>query len=157
VKDLEDRRGYADLLERIPAFTMCTRSVLEEYLAHGAVEETCPAGEMLKRESDRDFNLYVMVSGSALLDAGDSIITSLEAGDFFGGIPARHLRLVTSVVAVTEVKVLVLHPSELERLAELSAMDQHPSKINWRDRLGTTERTSARHHRRLRVLVGQSS
>lgn len=152
---LADREDYADILEVIPAFSSCTRNVLDEFVNYSVVKVHCAAGGTFSSESGRDENLYVLVSGSALLDAGDGVFVALEPGDYFGTSPARQHQLVTSVAARTDIEVLVINPLEVARLARASSMDRHPSRVDWRSELRTTTRRAERRTHRRAVLVGQ--
>jgi CRP-like cAMP-binding protein len=153
MQTLADRKGYATFLEGIPAFSSCSRNDLEEFATHEVVKVHCAAGKSLSPQVHRDQNFYVLVAGSALLDAGDDVVTLLEPGDFFGSNPARPHHLVASVVAVSDVEVLVIDPQDLARLTMASSRRRHPSKIDWYVNLSTTtRRTSRRSHRRA-VLV----
>jgi len=154
VNTLAECKDYVDYLEAVPAFSMCTRTVLQEFVSYGVVKVRCSAGKTLSPSVDDDQNLYVLVSGSALLDAGD-VIVSLAPGDHFGKIPGRMHKLVASVVATTDIEVLVVNPLEIARLERASSHERHPSKIEWRSELPTTTRRATRKSYRRAVLVGQ--
>jgi CRP-like cAMP-binding protein len=126
-----DCRDYADILEAIPAFSTCTRSVIEEFVAVGANKAHFAAGKTLRPRSLHDQNLCVVVSGSLLLNAGDDVVISLEPGDYFGKNAGRRLRLASSVVAVSDVELLVITPRQITALEEASSRSRHPSQIDW--------------------------
>jgi CRP-like cAMP-binding protein len=115
MQSLAGRNHHADLLESIPAFAAADRLTLEDYVTHRAVTIHCAAGKVLSAESDRDRNLYVIVSGSAQLRADGDVELALERGDFFGGL-RRHASVVIDVVAVTDVEVLVIDPLHITHL-----------------------------------------
>jgi CRP-like cAMP-binding protein len=155
VHALADRKRYADFLEVIPAFSTCTRMILEEFVTHDMLKVHCAADKMLCLQTPRDQNFYVLVAGSALLDAGDDVITSLEPGDYFGTHPAHQHHLVASVVAMSDIEVLVITPRDVTQLAQASSRYRHPSKIEWRIQLNTTTRRASRRSHRRTVLASQ--
>jgi hypothetical protein len=149
VHALVGSKDYTDFLEVVPAFSTCTRDVLDEFVTHGVVMMQCTAGETLSPQTYLDQNLYVLVAGSASLQVGDDVVIALEAGDYFGGKPERCHWFPTSVVATSDVEFLVFDPREVTGLAQASARACHPSRIDWRTELqSTTRRTSRRNHRR---------
>lgn len=124
-------REYADFLEAIPAFSSCTRDVLEDFVDHHVVKVHCVAGKKLSPLTEQEQNLYVLASGSAQLKTDDTAV-DLEAGDYFGKSSDRRHYIVASVVALTDIEILVVNPDEVDRLRQSSSRDRHPSKINWR-------------------------
>jgi hypothetical protein len=138
VRNLNDAKNYADLLGEIPAFSTCTRDVLDEFLSHGVDKLHCAAGRAVSSQTSADQNLYVLVSGSATLDAGDDVRVALEPGDYFGSASARRHHMTTTVTADRDVEILVIRPQELTRLQQASSRDRHPSQIEWRHGLTTT-------------------
>jgi CRP-like cAMP-binding protein len=157
VPTLTDRDNYTDLLETIPAFSACTRKVLEEFSSHGVHKVRCSAGTTFRARTDHDPDLYVLAEGSAFLDAGEDVVIALEAGDYFGTDPGRRHALSATVVAVSDIEVLVIHPDELSQLDQASARDRHPSEIEWRLDLSTTTRRAARRTHRRAVLANRSA
>jgi len=156
VQNLADRNNYADILEVIPALSNCTREVLEEFAANGVFKAQADAGKTLFSGAHSDQNLYVLVSGSACLDAGDDVIIDLEPGDYFGRNPARrpHHEIIASVVAERDVDVLVIGPQELQQLQQASSRSRHPSQIDWRAELSApTPRFARRRDRRVLANV----
>lgn len=150
---LADRQDYADFLEVIPAFSCCTRTVLEEFVDHGAVKVRCGAGKTLSPQTQQDQNLYVLVAGSAVLKSDDDVAIALEPGDYFGTNPVHHHQLTASVVALSNVEVLVFNPQEVARLRQASSRDRHPSKIDWRLELLTPSRRTTHRDQRRHVLA----
>jgi CRP-like cAMP-binding protein len=154
VQTSADRQDYVDFLEVIPTFSSCTRKVLKEFVTLDMIKVGCAAGEVLP-EIHQDQNLYVLVAGSAILDAGDDVLIALEPGDYFGRISARRHLVLTSVLAVSDIELLVINPHEVAQLEQASSRDRHPSEIEWRIELPTTtKRVSRRNHRRS-VLASQ--
>jgi CRP-like cAMP-binding protein len=132
VRSLAGSKDYVEMLEDIPAFSSCSRKVLEAFVALGVIQVECPAGETLSAEEFHDQNLCVLTAGSVLLSADDGVVVSLEPGDYFGRTPVRHSRLTTSAVATSDVEILLISPQELTMLREASCRDRHPSQVEWR-------------------------
>ena len=105
-----------ELLEGLPPFSACAREDLEVFVAHDVMRMRCGAGEVLCGLAE-DHNLYVLVSGSAELRVGPDLSIDLEPGDYFGRYARRYHGMAGTVVAVTDVEVLVIGPQDLGRLA----------------------------------------
>ena len=101
VKNSTEVVNHAGYLQAIPALSSCTEDVLTEFVRHGAATVGCDAGDTLATLTARDQNLYVLVSGTAILRATDDVTITLEPGDYFGGNPNRRFQLFVSVAAVT--------------------------------------------------------
>jgi hypothetical protein len=143
-------KDYAEFLGHIPAFSNCAMEVLEEFVATAAFKVHHAAGRTLCFQTQCDQNLYVLVSGSATLDAGHGVKISLQPGDYFGRNPLRYHELVASVTADVAVDVLVIRPLEVLQLEKASSRSRHPSKIEWRSELATPmPRLPRRRHRAL--------
>jgi len=153
MRTLADGKNHADILEGIPVLSSCTRRVLENFADLGVVEVDFAAGETLAPQSLQNENLCVLMTGSALLSAGDGVVISLEPGDYFGRSPSRHYQLVTSAVAVTDVTILVISPEEVAMLQEASCRDRHPSNIDWDLELPAATRRTPRRSRRPAALA----
>jgi hypothetical protein len=138
VRTLNDAKTHAELLGQIPALSTCTRDVLEEFLSHGVDKLHCAAGRAVNSQTSADQNLYVLVNGSASLDAGDDVHVVLEPGDYFGSDSARRHHMTPTVTANGDVEILVIRPQELTRLRQASSRDRHPSQIEWRPGLSST-------------------
>ena len=149
-----DCKSYAELLGNVPAFSSCTTEVLVEFASHNAAKVELAAGETLRDDASSDQSLYVVVSGSAVLDAGDNISISLESGDYFGGPSGARFGISGSVVAIDDVEVLVVHPEELLALALASSRSRHPSNIEWRSEILAPSTRIVRKRRRHTVLAG---
>ena len=149
-----DCKSCAELLGAVPAFSSCTTEVLEEFASHHAAKLELAAGEALWTDSGTDGSLYVVVSGSAVLDAGDNISISLESGDYFGGPSSTRFGISGSVVAVDDIEVLAVHPEELLALMRASSRSRHPSNIEWRSELPAPSTRFARKRQRHTVLAG---
>jgi hypothetical protein len=153
VHSVADCKNYADILGDIPAFSNCAEEVLEEFVAYGVHKAHHLAGETLSSQMDRDPNFYVLVSGTATLDAGDDVRVALIPGDYFGHTPGHtHTHaLAGSVTADVDVDVLVIRPEEALHLERASSKHHHPSQIEWRSEFATA--TPRPTHRRQRSFV----
>jgi CRP-like cAMP-binding protein len=147
-----DRVDYIELLEGIPALSMCTADVLDKFLTHSALRAHCAAGEVVCGLHE-DRNLYVLTSGKATLHVGDDVEISLEPGDYFGQDSAHHHKLAGTVVASTDVEVLVIGPQDLAQLEVASSRDRHPSLIGWRLERSTVIQRRRRTRRRAVLTV----
>jgi hypothetical protein len=133
VKSVADCKNHADFLAKIPAFSNCATEVLEEFVTHAAFNVHSAAGMILCSRTHCDQNLYVLISGSASLDAGDGVRITLEPGDYFGRNPGRYHELIATVIANEDVEVLVIRPQDVVQLEAASSRHRHPSKIEWRN------------------------
>jgi CRP-like cAMP-binding protein len=125
---LAERVDIIGLIEDLPPFRTCTTEVLESYLAHDAMRAHCGPGEVLCG-LEQDHNLYVIVSGEAVLHVGPDVSITLTPGDYIGQQLHRRNRLSGSVIASTEAEVLVVGPQDLLRLELESSASRHPSRF----------------------------
>jgi CRP-like cAMP-binding protein len=88
----------------------------------------CGPGEVLCG-LEQDHNLYVIVSGEAVLHVGPDVSITLKPGDYIGQQLHRQNRLSGSVIASTDVEVLVVGPQDLLRLELESGASRHPSRF----------------------------
>ncbi|HWF17096.1 MAG TPA: cyclic nucleotide-binding domain-containing protein [Acidimicrobiales bacterium] len=123
-----ERVDIIALLEGLPPFSTCTTEVLTSFVAHDAMRAHCGPGETLCG-LQQDHNLYVLISGDALLRVGPDVTISLEPGDYFGQQAHRQHRIAGTVVALTDVEVLVVGPQDLARLELASSASRHPSRL----------------------------
>ena len=121
-----ERVDIIGLLEGLPPFSTCTTEVLTSFLAHDAMRAHCGPGEVLCG-LQQDHNLYVLISGEAVLRVGSDVTIRLEPGDYFGQQAHRQNRIAGTVVAVTDVEVLVVGAQDLARLELASSASRHPS------------------------------
>ena len=124
---LAERVDIIGLIEDLPPFRSCTTEVLESYLAHDAMRAHCGPGEVLCGLA-QDHNLYVIISGEAVLHVGPDVSITLAPGDYIGQQLHRRNRLSGSVIASTDVEVLVVGPQDLLRLELESSASRHPSR-----------------------------
>jgi CRP-like cAMP-binding protein len=144
---LAERVDIIGLIEDLPPFRHCTTAVLESYLAHDAMRAHCGPGEVLCGLA-QDHNLYVILSGEAVLHVGPDVSITLTPGDYVGQQLHRQNRLSGSVIASSDVEVLVVGPQDLLRLELESSESRHPSRCVLLPDLSVLDRGPSR--RRLR-------
>jgi CRP-like cAMP-binding protein len=145
--------NHTDFLQTIPAFSTCSRAVLEEFVTHSVVKVHCAAGKKLNPLTEEEQNLYIVSSGLALLIT-DDVTVILEPGDYFGRSLGHAHHVPCTVSAVSDMELLVLNPSEVARLQQASSRECHPSRPQPQDaRPVAVRRPFLRQHRRP-VLVG---
>lgn len=125
---LAERVDIIGLIEDLPPFRICSTEVLESYLAHDAMRAHCGPGEVLCG-LEPDHNLYVIISGEAVLHVGPDVAITLTPGDYIGQQLHRQSRLSGSVIASSDVEVLVVGPQDLLRLELESSASRHPSRF----------------------------
>jgi CRP-like cAMP-binding protein len=153
-----DTRTYAEILRDIPAFTSCAPDALDHFVTESVFTMHTAAGREICSSTDMSRNLYVVVAGSALLDAGDDVHVALEPGDYFGGDSGHHhLKLVATVVAEEDTEVLVISPEELARLHRAGSRRHHPSNADWIPETAAPGLRLVRSRRRLAVLEPSAS
>jgi CRP-like cAMP-binding protein len=152
-----DTRTYAEILRDIPAFSRCAHDVLDHFVTESAFTMHTAAGQEICSRTDTNRSLYVVVAGSALLDAGD-VRVALEPGDYFGGTSGnpRH-RLFASVVAEEDTETLVISPEEVARLQHAASRRRHPSNVDWIPETATPSLRLVRPRRRMAVLERSAS
>jgi CRP-like cAMP-binding protein len=123
-----ERVDIIGLLEGLPPFSTCTTEVLTSFVTHDAMRAHCGSGETLCGLLE-DHNLYVLISGEAVLRVGPDVSIRLEPGDYFGQQAHRHHRMAGTVLALTDVEVLVVGPQDLARLELASSASRHPSRM----------------------------
>jgi CRP-like cAMP-binding protein len=132
VHTLAEGKNLTELLETIPAFSSCGRDTLQDFVDHDVVKVHCPAGKKLNPLTAEEQNLYVLASGSALLTDGNDVVVELEPGDYFGRSPGRQHHIVASVIALSDVEILVINPREVARLQQPTLEDwSRLSKGDW--------------------------
>jgi CRP-like cAMP-binding protein len=149
VNTVVDGKSYAEFLGDIPAFSHCAKDVLEEFVASSAHKMQSGAGTALCIEVPLERCLYVLLAGSASLDAGDDVHVSLEPGDYFGTNPRNNHELIASVTADEDVDVLVISPQDLLQLELASSRSRHPSQLDRRSAAPAVTRLPRRRHRGL--------
>jgi CRP-like cAMP-binding protein len=135
VNSAADFKSCVDFLGGIPAFSLYSKEILEEFVTHAPFRMHVAAGKQLCGPTRSDENLYVLISGSAFLDAGDGVRITLDAGDYFGRTPGHRHELLSTVIAVEDVEVLVIRPEDVLQLEIAASRHRHPSQIEWRSDL----------------------
>jgi CRP-like cAMP-binding protein len=100
-------------LGNVPLFRACTKQDLRA-IARLADYDTCRPGEVLVKEGQRGNELFVIVSGDAVVRRGGHEVAKLSAGDYFGELavlcPAART---ATVVATTEMELLIVTARQL--------------------------------------------
>jgi CRP-like cAMP-binding protein len=147
VNSAADFKSCADFLGDIPAFSLYSKEVLEEFVTRAPFRMHVAAGKKLCERTPSDQNLYVLISGSASFDAGDGVCITLGAGDYFGRTPGHYHALMATVIADEDVEVLVMRPEEILQLEMAASRHRHPSQIEWRGDVAIpTSRNPRRRH-----------
>jgi CRP-like cAMP-binding protein len=153
-----DTKTYAEILRDIPVFSSCAPDVLDHFVSESVFTVHAAAGQRICSRTDSSRNLYVVVAGSASLDAGDDVRVALEPGDYFGGDTGHHHhKLSASVVAEEDVEVLVITPEEIARLHHAASRRHHPSNVDWFPEPAAPSLRLVRSRRRLGVLTRSAS
>jgi hypothetical protein len=155
VTTVADSKTYAEILRDIPAFASYASDVLDQFVTEKVFTVHTAAGREIRSATDGSDNLYVVVAGSASLNAGDGVRVALEAGDYFGG-DRRH-KLSASVVAEENVEVLVISADEIVRLQHAASRRQHPSNVEWAPEVITPRLRLLPSRRRFAVLARSGS
>jgi CRP-like cAMP-binding protein len=155
VTTVADSKTYAEILRDIPTFSQYAPDVLDHFVTETVFTVHTAAGREIRSRTDASDNLYVMVAGSATFDAGDGVRVALEAGDYFGG--RRRHTLSASVVAESDVEVLVINADELARLAHSTSRHHHPSNVDWTPEVTTPSLRLLPSRRRFAVLARSGS
>ena len=153
-----DTRTYAELLRDIPAFSSCAADALDHFVTESVFAMHTAAGREICSRTDTSRNLYVVVAGSAFLDAGDDVHVALLPGDYFGGDSGHHHHtLAASVVAEEDTEVLVISPEEVVRLQHAASRRRHPSNADWVPETVAPGLRLVRPRRRVAVLERSAS
>ena len=110
------QRRKIELLATVPLFSNCSKRDLAA-VARLAHEVELPAGHILIRENARvAYSFFVLIDGEAEVRRGESLVTTLGPGDFFGELALILHRPRTATVTLTA-------PT---RLLSISAHNFHP-------------------------------
>ena len=87
-------------------------------------------GESIIREGDMDNSFYIVLSGVVIIEKGGSVVNLLQEGDCFGemGYLAR-ARRIASAIARTEVSLMKVNDSTIDRAAEDTQLRFHKSFV----------------------------
>jgi hypothetical protein len=154
---LTETKSDTDLLLEVPAFSSCSRVVVDAYVAQGLATVDLAERGTLNLAAHPAADLFVVRSGLALLKTGDGVVVTLEAGDFFGSGQLHGHGLAAKVVAVSDAEFVRVSADDLAHLKRASSRERHPSNIEWQSELRTTVRRKVRLDHRRAVLVRQSA
>jgi CRP-like cAMP-binding protein len=153
-----DTKTYAELLRDIPALSSCDPDLLHRFVTEVVLSVHTAAGREIRSRFDSSGNLFVLVGGSAFLDAGDDVGVALEPGDYFGGDSAHHDdNLTMSVVAEEDSEVLVITPEQVVQLQQAGPRRRHPSNADWSPEVAVPSLRLLPSRRRLAVLARAGS
>jgi CRP-like cAMP-binding protein len=109
-----------ELLKKVPLFSRCSKSSLEE-IAAIADEIDLPDGRELTREGERGREFFVLVQGEVDVTKEGNHVRTLSDGDFFGEIAliSDEPRTAT-VTAKGPIRVLVITDRAFKTLVERS-------------------------------------
>jgi cAMP-dependent protein kinase regulator len=97
----------ARLLKRVPFFSGCSKRELEA-LSNVLTEIEVEEGVDVVRQGDDTREFYVIVSGTADVFRGDTLVRTLNAGEFFGELANLfHAPRSATVRAATRLHLLV--------------------------------------------------
>jgi len=150
-----DAKTYAEILHDIPALSSCDPAVLDLFVGEVVFTMHTAAGREIRSRLDSTGNLFVLVGGSAVLDAGD-VYVALEPGDYFGGDTGRH-DLTMSVRAEEDAEVLVITPQQVAELHQAGSRRHHPSNADWSPEVAVPSLRLLPSRRRLAVLANSGS
>lgn len=148
---------FSEFLSAVPVLSACAHDVLDDFVTRGVVKVHCPAGKKLSPLTAEERNLYVLASGSALLTTDDGITVELEPGNYFGKSHPRWHQIVASVVAVTDVQILVVNPQEIVQLRNASSPDRRPSRLPWQTDVSVAARRAPRRSQCRPMLARQGA
>ena len=110
------RKGKADLLNKIPLFSECSRAELEA-VAAVTDELRLPAGRVLMRQGTVGRELLVLVDGEVTVARNGETIAVRGSGDFIGELAlVTHRPRSATVTATTDVRALVVTGRDFDRL-----------------------------------------
>jgi CRP/FNR family transcriptional regulator, cyclic AMP receptor protein len=102
------KNAKVELIKSVPLFSHCSKKELG-MVAQIADEIDLSAGKTLMREGDRGREFFVLVEGTADVYKGESKLSTLGPGDFFGEIALVSERPRTATVTTTSpVRTLVV-------------------------------------------------
>ena len=112
------RNAKAKLLERVPLFSSCTRSQLDE-IGKIADELDFREGKQLAREGAKGREFFVIIEGTAEVTQGRRKLRTLSDGDFFGEISLiTKLPRTATVTTVSSTRALVITEQSFRRMLE---------------------------------------
>jgi CRP/FNR family cyclic AMP-dependent transcriptional regulator len=109
---------YLEHLATVPLFSQCNRSQLQE-ISRVADEVIVRAGTVLTQQGDFDYELFVIIDGTAKVNRDGRQVASIGRGEFVGELAViAHVPRSATVVADTDLDLLVLTPARLDQLLD---------------------------------------
>jgi CRP/FNR family cyclic AMP-dependent transcriptional regulator len=115
----------ADRLKKLPLFGDLPHTQLDR-IAMWADEVDLPAGKPLMSEGNWAHEFFVIESGTASVDHGDTHVADLGPGDFFGEMALlEHQRRSATVTTTSPMRAIVMHAREFAAMdAEMPAITE---------------------------------
>jgi CRP/FNR family cyclic AMP-dependent transcriptional regulator len=115
----------ADRLKKLPLFGDLPHKQLDR-IAMWADEVDLPAGKPLMSEGNWAHEFFVIESGTASVDHGDTHVADLGPGDFFGEMALlEHQRRSATVTTTSPMRAIVMHAREFAAMdAEMPAITE---------------------------------
>jgi CRP/FNR family cyclic AMP-dependent transcriptional regulator len=115
----------ADRLKKLPLFEDLPHKQLDR-IAMWADEVDLPAGKPLMSEGNWAHEFFVIESGTASVDHGDTHVADLGPGDFFGEMALlEHQRRSATVTTTSPMRAIVMHAREFAAMdAEMPAITE---------------------------------
>ena len=129
----------ADRLKKLPLFEDLPHKQLER-IAMWADEVDLPAGKPLMAEGNWAHEFFVIESGTASVDHGDTHVADLGPGDFFGEMALlEHQRRSATVTTTSPMRAIVMHAREFASMdAEMPEITERIRAV-MRARQGTDQ------------------
>ena len=125
-------------MESVPLFARCSKSELGR-IAQLADEIDLPAGKVLAQQGDRGREFFVLLDGSAEVQADSDPRPPLGPGDFFGEVAlVTDQSRTATVTALTPVRALVITDRAFKELMRTSPELQTKILEATADRLAAT-------------------
>jgi CRP/FNR family cyclic AMP-dependent transcriptional regulator len=131
----------ADRLKKLPLFGDLPHKQLDR-IAMWADEVDLPAGKPLMSEGNWAHEFFVIESGTASVDHGDTHVADLGPGDFFGEMALlEHQRRSATVTTTSPMRAIVMHAREFAAMdAEMPAITERIRSV-MRARQGTDQQS----------------
>jgi CRP/FNR family transcriptional regulator, cyclic AMP receptor protein len=114
-----DEEAGPGRLQGVPWFAACTEEQLSE-MARVAERLHIQSGEVILREGRLGRELFVILEGTATVTRAGRVVNILYAGDYFGELAAiEAVPRSATVVATTDLDVLIVGPREFEAMMEI--------------------------------------
>jgi len=119
---LRRKSEKVETLRKVPMFAELSQRSLGK-IASVAAERTRERGALLAEEGAPGLEMFVLLDGKAQVERGGQPLARLKAGDCFGEMSLIDYEARSaSVVAVTDVTLLVIHTRAFQRLMQDPAM-----------------------------------